>query len=119
MAQIFDQNRSTDNTIRIFDSFYNFDLIIGSDQFDIVNGYFLSVCGSKDIAGNFTAFLFKISQEADIPVLTLLEYIQGKNNLEMNQFISYYMNSFKSKTSLYGVSYLPHPNQTVQRNILQ
>ena len=108
-----------DLTVKIFDDFYSFNMVVNGNEYDIVNGYFKSVCGTKQIAGNFTAFLFRISQETGIPVLDLLGQIQGTNKLQMNQVISYYLNSFKSKTSLYGMSTVPQSNQPVARNIVQ
>lgn len=119
MARIIDERTSTDLTVKIFDDFYSFNMVVNGNEYDIVNGYFKSVCGTKAIAGNFTSFLFKISQETGIPVLDLLGQIQGTNKLQMNQIVSYYLNSFKSKTSLYGVSTVPQSNQPVARNIVQ
>lgn len=119
MARIIDDRTSTDLTVKIFDDFYSFNMVVNGNEYDIVNGYFKSVCGTKAIAGNFTAFLFRISQETGIPVLDLLGQIQGTNKLQMNQVISYYLNSFKSKTSLYGMSTVPQSNQPVARNIVQ
>ena len=119
MARIIDNRTASDLTVKIFDDFYSFNMVVNGNEYDIVNGYFKSVCGTKVIAGNFTAFLFRISQETGIPVLDLLGQIQGTNKLQMNQVISYYLNSFKSKTSLYGVSTVPQSNQPVARNIVQ
>ncbi len=107
-----------DPTIKIFDSFYAWNSIVNGSEFDIVNGYFTSVITSKSIAGNFTAMLFRISQETGINVLELLGYIKGTTKLQMNQVLAYYLNSFKSKTSLYGVGVVPQPNQPVARNIV-
>lgn len=119
MANIIDNRISLDNTIRIYDSFYAVNLVVGADQFDIVYGYFTSVCDTKNIAANFTAFLFRIAQETNIDVLELLAQIQGADNkLQMNKILAYYLNSFKSKTSLYGVAALPQPNLPVARNIV-
>ena len=73
----------------------------------------------KNIADNFTVVLFRISQETEIPVLDLLNQIKGTNKMEMNQTIAYYLNSFKSKTSLYGIAIVPKSNQPVSRNIVQ
>lgn len=109
-----------DQTVRIFDSFYAFNAKVNASEYDIVNGYFTSVCATRNIAANFTAVLFRIAQEENINVLDLLGYIQGtNNNLEMNQIIAYYLNGLKSKTSLYGISNTPSPNQTIARNIVQ
>ena len=82
-----------------------------------MHGYFKSLT-TATIAGNLTTILFRISQETKIPVLDLLGYIKGKNKLEMNQVITYYLNSFKSKTSLYGISIVPQPNLPVARNVV-
>jgi len=119
MARIIDDRTGIDLTVKIFDDFYAFNMVVNGNEFDIVNGYFKTVCATKAIAGNFTSFLFRIAQETGIPVLDLLGQIQGSNKLEMNQVISYYLNSFKSKTSLYGVSTVPQSNQPVARNIVQ
>ena len=77
MARIIDERTSLDLTVKIFDDFYSFNMIVNGNEYDIVNGYFKTVCDTKNIAGNFTAFLFRISQETGIPVLDLLNQIQG------------------------------------------
>lgn len=120
MPIIDESNRALDQTVKIYDNFYSQTLVISAPEFDIVLGYFKEVCENEKIAANFTTQLFRISQGAQIPVLTLLDYIKGTNNkLEMNQLITYYLNSFKSKTTLYGVSVVPRPNQSVARNVVQ
>ena len=119
MPQIIDQRTSMDQTVRIFDSFYAITLNINGNEYDIVHGYFLSVCTTKNIANNFTAVLFRVAQETGIDALELLDQIKGKKKMEMNQIFAYYMNSFKSKTSLYGIGTIPKPNLPVSRNIIQ
>lgn len=119
MTKIIDNRISLDQTIRIYDSFYSVNMVVGADQFDIVYGYFTSICDTKNIAANFTAFLFRIAQEIQVDVLELLQQIQGANNkLQMNKILIYYLNTFKSKTSLYGVAAYPQPNLPVARNIV-
>lgn len=120
MPTIIDNRTPLDQTVRIFDTFYSTDLVVGADQYDIVYSYFAGVCATKRIAANFTAVLFRIAQEADVNVLDLLATVQGaENKLQMNKIICYYLNSFKSKTSLYGVGIVPRPVQPVARNIVQ
>ena len=118
MAQILDTRTSLDQTVRIFDSFYSFNLVVPGNQYDIVHSYFVGVCATKNIADNFTAVLFRIAQDTDISVLDLLDQIKGKTKMQMNQIIAYYLNSFKSKTSLYGIAIVPKSNQPVSRNIV-
>lgn len=119
MAKIIDSRSSLDQTVKIFDDFYGFDLIIAPDEYDVVHSYFISECASRQIADNFTVYLFRIAQETQIPVLDLLNYIKGKTKMEVNTVIGYYLNSFKSKTSLYGFGTVPQANQSVARNIIQ
>lgn len=119
MPTIIDDRSNLDQTIKIYDSFYMQTLVISAIEFDIVLGYFKNVCDTEKIAANFTTALFRISQEAQIPVLTLLDFIKGtETKLQMNQLITYYLNSFKSKTSLYGIASVPKPNQPVARNVV-
>lgn len=119
MARIIDSRSGLDQTVKIFDEFYSFDLVVNGPEYDIVHSYFVGVCSTKQIAANFTVYLFRIAQETQIPVLELLDYIKGLDKLKMNNLITYYLNTFKSKTSLYGFGVIPQPNQNVQRNIVQ
>jgi hypothetical protein len=69
VARIIDNRSNIDRTIRIFDSFYSTDVTVGADQFDIVYGYFSSVCSTISIAQNFTAVLFRAATETGLNVL--------------------------------------------------
>ena len=66
----------------------------------------------------------KIEIKADhnpiISIITLCDYckVKGVDKLELTSTMAYYMNSLKSKSTLYGFSLLPTPNQSVQRNIV-
>ena len=78
MAKIIDNRSSLDSTIRIYDNFYSFDTVVNPSEFDLVHGYFMTVCANKNIANNFTAAFFRISQTTGVPALTLLEYVRGE-----------------------------------------
>lgn len=122
MAQVIDNRTNLDKTIQIFDSFYNFNTVINPSEYDLVHGYFLGTCPSKQVADNFTAVFFRISTVTSIPVKELLNLIQGKDRndkLNMNKTLCYFLNTLKSKTALYGVAQVPRPNISVARNILQ
>ena len=119
MARIIDTRSQLDQTIKIFDEFYSFNLVVNAGEYDLISSYFNGICDTKQIAGNFTVSLFRIAQETQIPVVQLLDYLKGKTKLEVNTVIAYYLNSFKSKSSLYGFGTLPQPNEAVARNIVQ
>lgn len=119
MANIIDAPRSQlDNTVRVFDSFYNFDLVVDANQYELVRSYFYDVCKSVNVAKNFTTMIFRISSITGEHPMTLLDFIKGTSKVETNAVMAYYLNSIKSKTTLYGVANTPPPNRTVQRNIV-
>lgn len=120
MPTIYDNIQNIDQTIRIFDGFYQKNIVVNAGDFDIVYGYFSSVCDTKKIAGNFTSVLFMIAQDTGNNVLDLLAIIKGsENKLQMNQVICYYLNSLKSKSALFGVGIIPQANQPAARNVVQ
>ena len=109
-----------DQTVLIYDSFYNNKSVVNGSDYDVVYSFFYGASNNATIAGNFTAILFNIAQQGGYNVIELLQIIKGANNtLQMNSVICYYLNTFKSKVALYGVSNVPAPNQSVQRNIAQ
>lgn len=111
---------NADTTITIFDSFYNTNLYVNGAEYDTVNSYFYGVTDNNIIAANYAAILFRIAQEGNYNVLQLLELIKGNSAtlLQLNSVMCYYLNTFKSKASMYGVSNIPNPNQAVQRNVV-
>ena len=109
-----------DRTVLIYDSFYNNSSVVNATDYDAVHSYFYGASNNKTIANNFTAILFNIAQQSGTNVIELLQIIKGSNNtLQMNSVICYYLNTFKSKVALYGVSSIPTPNQAIQRNVVQ
>jgi hypothetical protein len=119
MAITIDQPQTQlDTTVKIFNQFYNTELVVNSAEYEIVYSYFKDVSKSINIAKNFTIFLFRIANFTNKPVLELLDYISGKSTLEANALMVYYLNSIKSKTALYGVGSVPQPNQSILRNVV-
>ena len=110
---------TVDKTVRIFDNFYTTQLVVNGADYDVIYSFFKSVTSNTKVAGNFTALLFRIAQEGNYNVMSLLDILKGtENNLQLTQVMAYYLNTFKSKTSLYGVGILPKPNEAVQRNVV-
>jgi len=119
MARLIDNRSQVDLTVKIFDSFYSTDLVVNSNQFDIVYSFFKGVCPTKEVAENFTALFFRIAQEAGVDATALLEVVKGApTKIKLDEVMAYYLNSFKSKSSLYGIGIVPKPNQNVARNVV-
>jgi len=109
----------TNQTVVVFDSFYNINLVVNASEYDVVYSYFKGVSENPLIAANFTAVLFRIAQEGGYNVIEMLETLKGvDNHLQLSATMCYYLNTFKSKASLYGISQIPNPNQAAQRNVV-
>jgi hypothetical protein len=114
-----DESQGTlDRTVRLLDSFYDTEPIINANEYELVHSFFMSVAENPIVAKNYTSFLFKISANVGKPVLELVDELRGVSSLEMTSTIIYYLNLYKSKHSLYGISVIPQPVPVVQRNIL-
>ena len=119
MPTINEINPKTDLTVQIFDKFYNFQQGVSAVEYDVVHSYLLSVFNTKAQAGNFTVTMFRIADATQIPVLTLLQQIQGMNAPQITLTFAYYLNTFQSPSSIMGVQVPTQPNYYVAHNIKQ
>jgi pyruvate/2-oxoacid:ferredoxin oxidoreductase alpha subunit len=74
----------------------------------------------RTAAGNFTASLFRIAEETNVPALTLLDgFQQGSAGLSLNVNLAYYLNSIRSRATLLGIGVPVVPNYYAARNVIQ
>ena len=118
MSTVNYANPNTDLTVRVFDSFYDYAVDVPVNEYDIVHSYFLSQMTSRIAAGNFTISLFRVADSTKIPVLTLLQEMQGNNGVNINVNMAYYLNQIRSRATLLGVGAQVTPNYYQARNIL-
>ena len=111
-------NPKTDLTVRVFDQFYDYDVNVPAAEYDVVYSYFASQMTSRNAAGNFTVSLFRVAEETQIPVLTLLQEMQGNNGVNINVNMAYYLNQIRSRATLLGVGAAVTPNFYQARNVL-
>lgn len=111
-------NPKVDKTVKIFDDFYKFSVEVDANEYDVVNSYFISVFSDSQIARNFSITLFRISQETRVPVLTILSQIQGQDQIELTNTLSYYLNGLRSPSTLLGINATVTPNYWAARNVL-
>ena len=120
MASINYTNYNIDQTVRVFDAFYDYDVDIPVGDYDVVNSYFKSVMTTKQAADNFTASLFRVAQDTGIPPLDLLNVFQASGGeLNLNVNMAYYLNSIRSRATLLGVGIPVAPNYYAARNVVQ
>ena len=110
---------AVDTTVKIFDQFYNLDLVVNADQYEIVYSFFKGYTSSIATAQSFTTTLFLIANQTQSNVLELLQKFEGSDKLKVSLTMAYYLNSVSNKTVMFGVNNVLVPNNTVQRNILQ
>ena len=100
MPSINYTNYNIDQTVRVFDAFYDYDVNIS--------------------AGEYTASLFRVAEDTNIPALTLLETFQASGaELDLNINMAYYLNSIRSRATLLGVGIPVTPNFYAARNVVQ
>ena len=124
MASINYTNYNIDQTVRVFETFYDYDVDIPVGDYDIVNSYFKSVMTTKQAADNFTSSLFRVAQDTNIPPLTLLQSFQAGNTnndpgMSLNINMAYYLNSIRNRATLLGVGIAVAPNFYAARNVVQ
>jgi hypothetical protein len=112
-------NQNIDQTVRIFDQFYNYDVNVPAAEYDVVNSYFVKTMKNKQAAGNFTVSLFRIAESTGVPPLTLLQEFQGTNGVNLNVTLAYYLNQIRSLATLLGVGVPVTPNAYAVRNVIQ
>lgn len=112
-------NTNIDQTVRIFDNFYRYDVNVPAAEYDVVYSYFKSTMSNERAAGNFTVSLFQVSQETNVPPLTLLKQFEGVNGVALNATLAYYLNQIRSRATLLGVGVPVVPNVYAARNVLQ
>jgi hypothetical protein len=111
-------NPNVDLTVRIFDTFYNYETFVNAEEYDTVYSYMRSVFTTDQAAGNFTVSLFRVSQETGTPVLTILSNIQSQDSIQLTLTLTYYLNGLRSGSTLLGFGATVTPNYYTARNVL-
>ena len=89
----------TDLSVRIFDRFYGYEVSVPVDAYDAVRSYFTSVFGTGEAADNFAVTLFRVAEASEIPVMTLLQQIQGQTGPDLTLTLAYYLNGPRSNST--------------------
>lgn len=117
MGSVNAYNPKVDQTVQIFDRFYNYSANVAAIEYDAVYSYFRSVFGTADAAGNFTVSLFRIAQTTNVPVMDLLQQMQGLDGPQLTLTMAYYLNGLRDNSTLLGLKIPVTPNYYVARNV--
>jgi hypothetical protein len=120
MSTVNEVNPRLGQTVRVFDSFYAFDINAPAAEYDVVFSYFQKQMTTKQAAGNFTVSLFRVAQETGIPALTLLSEFEGTaGGVNLNVQLAYYLNLIRNQATLLGVGVAVTPNYYPARAVIQ
>jgi len=119
MSSVNEINPKIDQTVRVFDQFYNYDENVPAAEYDIVLSYFKTVFNKVEQAKNFTTAIFRIAQESNENALTILQSIQGQSGPQLTATLCYYLNSVRSPATLLGILQPAAPNYWTARNVRQ
>jgi hypothetical protein len=112
-------NDKIDQTVRIYDEFYNYSEDVPAAEYDIVNSYFKSVFATAEQAENFTVAIFRVAQESGDSAISIVQQIQGVTGPELTASLCYYLNSVRSRATLLGILQPAVPNYWTARNVRQ
>lgn len=119
MSSVNTTNFNKDQTVRIFDQFYQYETFVPAAEYDIVYSFFLKEMKNSVVAGNFTVSLFQVAENTKIPPLTLLEQFKGQTGVDLSASLAYYLNQIRSRATLLGVGVPYVSNSYAFRNVIQ
>lgn len=119
MASVNQFNASIDQTVHVYDRFYDYDENVPADQYDAVFSYFKTVMKTTEQAENFTSAVFRVAQESGDNVMDILQNLQGQTGLQLTLSLCYYLNGTRSNATLLGVLQPTAPNFWTARNVRQ
>ena len=119
MGSVNNTNFNIDQTVRVFDTFYDYDVNVPAAEYDIVYTFFLQQTKDANIAGNFTSNLFRVAEQTNQNVLTLLESLKGLDGLNLTVNMAYYLNNIRSNATLLGISAPVQANFYAARAVIQ
>ena len=117
MASVNVPNKTIDRTVQIFDRFYNYRNGVSAQEYDAVYSYLRSVFNTNAQASNFTTTMFRVSDLSGIPVMDLLDEIQGQSAPQVTAIFAFYLNTLQSPATMLGVKEPTMPNYYIAHNI--
>jgi hypothetical protein len=113
------QTNNPDLTSAAFNSFYTPPSYpVDAGTYDAAVAYFISNGNGPTSAKRLADTVFRISASLNIPAMQLLNEIQNRSDIDINQQLSYYLNQINSPTTLQGTTTPIQSNFYAQRAIL-
>lgn len=110
-------NPNVDLTVRVYDEFYDYAIDVPTNEYDVVNSFFLSIMDNATSAENFTAALFRVAQETNVSAFELMQSLDTNNLISLTASLAYYLNGIRSPSTLLGINATVTPNVWAARNV--
>ena len=88
------------------------------DEYSYVISFFTKVMKDPQAAGTFANSLYRVARFTQTDVLALLDTLKGKDEIELNRIMAYYLTGMRSSSTLLGVQSTVRPNYYAGRNVL-
>ena len=88
------------------------------NEYDYIRSFFNKIMKDESAAGHFADALYEVATVTQNNVLDLFEPLKGQNEMELNESMSYYLNTISSPAILLGVKNIVKPNYYAARNVL-
>jgi hypothetical protein len=113
------QTNNPDISSAAFNSFYTPPAYpVDAGAYDAIVAYFISNGNGPTSAKRLADVVFRIANNLNVPPMSLLNEIQNRSDININQQLSYYLNQINSPTTLQGTTTPIQSNFYVQRAIL-
>jgi hypothetical protein len=91
---------------------------VPGDEYDYVSAFFKKIMKDETSASTFTQSIYDVSNATKIPVIDLVQSMEGQDTMQINRSMAFYLNNIRSPSTLLGVQNTIRPNYYAGRNVL-
>lgn len=105
-------------TTNFFNGYYDQQLTISKENYDVVQAFFLGETNNKDAADALTSMVITISSFNRINPMSIIENLRGLTGLNLTKTLTVLFNSTRRNSSYLGYTQVRQTNMFVMRNIV-
>jgi len=91
---------------------------VNPSEYDYVLSFFKQHFADSAVASQFTDMIIQLSIQLNLSATDIVSNMNGKNGIEIEAELAYYINGTRSNSSLLGVAIIPQPNFYVSRAVI-
>ena len=113
-----ESNDSANSTLKFFDQFYQVPIELNDSSLAATRGFFESRGFAASAAETIAVVILTQSKRDKINEFTILDTLQGLNDLQLSALVGEILNYNRFKTSSLGLALEYLPANEIQRNII-